>query len=53
MSDRPDPYCRCPDRVSVAGIVTYCPGCRRRAFSVGLLVIVVLFGLGLAVGLLW
>jgi hypothetical protein len=26
--DRLDPYCKCPDRVSMAGVVTYCPHCR-------------------------
>jgi hypothetical protein len=24
----PDPECECPDRISVAGIITNCPPCR-------------------------
>lgn len=28
MKPTVDPWCRCEDRVSVAGVVTYCPSCR-------------------------
>lgn len=52
MRDRPDPYCRCEDRVSMAGIVTYCPGCRARAFRVGCWVIVCCVAVGVAIGVL-